>query len=80
MTPQDIKQALAGMAAMLRQNPELIQQQIAMFTAMFPDADEATLKTLIEKAASPDFNPRALQDEVMSLVSAVKSKTQTIRD
>jgi pyrroloquinoline quinone (PQQ) biosynthesis protein C len=76
MTPEDIKQALAGMAATLRQNPELMKQQIAMFTQFFPDADEATLKTLIEKAAQPNFNPRALQQEVENLVSAVKSRTQ----
>lgn len=71
-----MKNALAGMAETLRQNPEMLNQQVAMFKTFFPGANESVIKQLIEKTADPNFNPASLRDEVANLVSAVNSKTQ----
>ena len=73
MTQQEIKQAIAGISQLLGSNPEIMGQQLGMLKALIPDLDEAAMNRIIEKTKEPGFNPRQLETELQSIVSAIKS-------
>jgi hypothetical protein len=73
MTQQDIEQAIAGISQLLGSNPEMMTQQLGTLKTLIPDLDEAVMNRIIEKTKEPGFNPRQLENELQSIVSAIKS-------
>jgi hypothetical protein len=43
--------------------------------ALIPNLDEAAMNRIIETTKEPGFNPRQLETEIQSIVSAIKSAT-----
>ena len=75
MTQQEIKQAISGISQLLGSNPEIMRQQLVMLKTLVPDLDETAMNRIIEKTKEPGFNPRQLETEIQSIVSAIKSAT-----
>ncbi len=75
MTQQEIKQAISGIAQLLNSNPEMMRQQLSMFKTLILNLDEAAINNIINKTKEPGFNPRQLETELQSIVSAIKSAT-----
>ena len=73
MTQLEIKQAISGIAQLLGNNPDMMSQHLGMIKALIPDLDEAAINKIIEKAKQPEFNPRHLEAELQSIVSAIRS-------
>jgi hypothetical protein len=73
MTQQQIRQAIAGISQLLGSNPEMTRQQLGMLKALVPNLDESAINRIVEKTKEPGFNPRQLETELQSIVSAIKS-------
>lgn len=44
-----------------------------MLKALVPNLDESAINRIVEKTKEPGFNPRQLETELQSIVSAIKS-------
>jgi hypothetical protein len=68
MNPEQIKQAINTIASQLQGNPELMHDQINLLRTAFPNASEETLRELIRKVSSPNFNVGSVKTELESLL------------
>lgn len=73
MDKNQIKQAINGIAKLLGNNPELLAKQLTGLKALLPGIDESAITRIVEKTKAPGFNPHDLEEEIRSVVSAVKA-------
>lgn len=73
MTQQQIRQAISGIAKLLGSNPELFAQQLTGLKALLPGLDESAITRIVEKTKAKGFNPHDLEEEIGTVVSAVKA-------
>jgi len=76
MNKKQISQAINGIAKLLGSNPELLAQQLTGLKALLPGLDESAIRGIVEKTKEPGFNPHDLEEELGSVVSAVKATRQ----
>lgn len=73
MDKNQIKQAINGIAKLLSSNPELLAQQLTGLKALLPGLDEGAITGIIQKTKAKGFNPHDLEEEIGTVVSAVKA-------
>lgn len=73
MNKTQIKQAITGIAKLLGSNPELLAQQLTELKALLPGLDEGAITRIVEKTKAPGFNPHDLDQDIGTVVSAVKA-------
>ena len=73
MDKKQIKQAIIGISKLLGSNPELLAQQLTALKALLPGLDEGAITSIVEKTKAPGFNPHDLEEEIGTVVSAVKA-------
>jgi hypothetical protein len=73
MDKKQIKQAITGISKLLGSNPELLAQQLTGLKALLPGIDEDAITRIVEKTKAAGFNPHDLEEEIGTVVSAVKA-------
>ena len=73
MTQQQIRTAISGISKLLGSNPELLAQQLTGLKALLPRLDEGAITRIVEKTKAKGFNPHDLEEEIGTVVSAVKA-------
>ena len=73
MDKKQIKQAITGISKLLGSNPELLAQQLTGLKALLPGIDEDAITRIVEKTKAKGFNPHDLEEEIGTVVSAVKA-------
>ena len=68
MDAKEIKKAINAIASQLQANPDLIPGQIAFLKQPFPNASEENLKSILDKAAAPNFNPSSIKKDLDALL------------
>jgi hypothetical protein len=76
MNKNEIKQAISGIAQLLGNNPELMQQQLTALKAFVPDLDETAIQGIVEKTKATNFRPSQLEEELQRVVGAINSASQ----
>lgn len=74
MTQQQIRTAISGISKLLGGNPELLAQQLTGLKALLPGLDENAITSIVEKTKAKGFNPHDLDQEIETVVSAVKAE------
>jgi hypothetical protein len=73
MNKKQISQAITGIAKLLGSNPELLAKQLTGLKALLPDLNESAIRGIVEKTKEPGFDPHDLEEELGTVVSAVKA-------
>jgi len=73
MNKKQISQAITRIAKLLGSNPELLAKQLTGLKALLPGLDKRAIRGIVEKTKEPGFNPHDLEEEIGSVVSAVKA-------
>ena len=73
MNKKQISQAITGIAKLLVSNPELLAKQLTGLKALLPDLNESAIRGIVEKTKEPGFDPHDLEEELGTVVSAVKA-------
>ncbi|MBA0902690.1 MAG: hypothetical protein H0Z26_03515 [Candidatus Nitrotoga sp.] len=68
MDAKEIKNAINAIAAQLQASPDLIPGQIDLLKKTFPNASEENLKSILDKAAAPNFNPSSIKKDLDALL------------